>query len=748
MTLQEITNFKKELREQIQDDLAATLLSLTERLPDTGDRYSEAVKLRSRLNAANKERRGGLLSAEEYRLEIDRIRSSTLELINELGEADFQVKSTGKRAGDGPAQGSVLYRVPGRMSIGKSTYCKIRVAIDEEELYNDIEVDENVHVRNRVEVSDMMSAELIDPGNGVFTIRSLSTQEQLIRAQGYTEWIFTVTPNIPGRHELLVRVSMLEYVEKLKKFIPKEISILETVTIVASEADMDALEEVPFKNTGETLQIEPGSRKKSAKKSTPDTSEPARQPGKSGRSRIAALLLILLMASTTTTWAFTTPAQRDWWLASVLDRPDKYGEFVNKYEKDPDAAEYVQKARYFKAKKTDALVDWRAYQNAYADAGRYARDVSEQIRRIESRRLVNLLQQPDAGALRAFVADFPDSDQFPKIAEALTGKITPADERYALLENALIGSIRQKPDTTTIRVFLRDFRESARREEVAAIVKGNPAIPESIQTALPEEENPQRLVPATVRVKGGTFTMGCQDGRDKDCFDSEKPAHTVQVRTFEISKYEITNEEYAAFLNVKGNREEGGVEWINLGGSFLGEHCRIRQEKGIFVVEKGWGKHPVSFVSWYGARACCGWLSEETGKTWRLPTEAEWEYAARGGSKSKGYQYAGGNSLDEVGWYTENTSDSGTKETGGKKPNELGIYDMSGNVYEWCSDWYGDYSGDRQTDPEGPGDGSYRVLRGGCWFDFAIYCRSADRFDHTPDYRLIILGFRPVVFVP
>lgn len=147
MTLQEITNFKKELREQIQDDLAATLLSLTERLPDTGNRHTEAVQLRSRLNAANKERRGGLLSAEEYRLEIDRIRSSTLELINELGEADFQVKSTGKRAGDGPAQGSVLYRVPGRMSIGKSTYCKIRVAIDEEELYNDIELDENVRVK-------------------------------------------------------------------------------------------------------------------------------------------------------------------------------------------------------------------------------------------------------------------------------------------------------------------------------------------------------------------------------------------------------------------------------------------------------------------------------------------------------------------------------------------------------------------------------------------------------------------------
>ncbi|MFM8372732.1 MAG: hypothetical protein ACKOCO_10120, partial [Bacteroidota bacterium] len=476
-------------------------------------RHTEAVQLRSRLNAANKDRRGGVLSVEEYRLETDRIRRSTLELINELGEADFQVKSKGKRAGDGPARGSVLYRVPGRMSIGKSAYCKIRVAIDEDELYNDIELDDNVRVKNRVEVSEFMSAELIDPGNGVFTIRALNNQRQLIRDNGYTEWIFTVTPNIPGRHELLIRVSMLEYVKKLKEFIPKEISVLETVTIVASEVEMDEPEETLFKNTGEKVQIEPGTSKKTAKKSTSDTHEPARQPGKTARSKIAAILLILLMASTTTTWAFTTPAQRDWWVTSLQDRADEFDDYVKKYEKDPDATEYVQKARYFKAKKTDELVDWRAYQSAYADAGRYAREASERIRRIESRRLVSLLQQPDAGALRTFVADFPDSDQLPKIAEVLAGKITPADERYVLLENALIGSIRQKPDTTTIRTFLRDFRESTRREEVAAILKGNPAIPESIQTALkkpvvenipPDKGNRPGSRPASGTPKPGT----------------------------------------------------------------------------------------------------------------------------------------------------------------------------------------------------------------------------------------------------
>jgi formylglycine-generating enzyme required for sulfatase activity len=254
--------------------------------------------------------------------------------------------------------------------------------------------------------------------------------------------------------------------------------------------------------------------------------------------------------------------------------------------------------------------------------------------------------------------------------------------------------------------------------------------------------------PVTVRVEGGSFVMGCTDGRDNDCEEYEKPPHTVKLGTFEIAKYEITNEEYAAFMNVKAVREEIWEGWIDLNGSLSGEHCRIRSENGIFSVEKGWEKHPVILVSWYGAKAYCDWMSEVTGKTWRLPTEAEWEYAARGGAGSRGYRYSGSDTLDEVAWYTENTNDSGTKETGGKKANELGIHDMSGNVYEWCADWYGEYSEGVQTNPTGEKIGSFRVIRGGCWFSSAISCRTANRVNYTPDLRLNFLGFRPVVVVP
>jgi|GEM_PF-904250 len=244
-------------------------------------------------------------------------------------------------------------------------------------------------------------------------------------------------------------------------------------------------------------------------------------------------------------------------------------------------------------------------------------------------------------------------------------------------------------------------------------------------------------------VPGGTFRMGSTDN-DKDAFNNEKPAHDVTLRDFEMSETEVTNEQFAAFLNERGNQTEGGVEWINLKGQDGQEKCRIQSTDGKqFSVEKGYEKHPVIYVSWYGAGAYCKWLSARTGKKFRLPTEAEWEYAARGGPAWKaGFIYAGGNNLDEVGWYTENTNDTGTRPVAGKKPNQLGLYDLSGNVWEWCSDWFDDYPSAAQTNPTGAATGSYRVLRGGGWYDTALDCRSAYRSYWPPGGSLDDIGFR------
>ena len=157
--------------------------------------------------------------------------------------------------------------------------------------------------------------------------------------------------------------------------------------------------------------------------------------------------------------------------------------------------------------------------------------------------------------------------------------------------------------------------------------------------------------------------------------------------------------------------------------------------------------NPVEQVSWHDAVAYCKKLSSLTGKRFRLPTEAEWEYAARGGQKSKGYKYAGSNSLDGVAWYYINSGNK-TEEVGKKQPNELGLYDMTGNVWEWCSDWYGEeyYKESSADNLKGPATGTYRVLRGGCYNARLLNPRVANRLYNTPDSRNRKDGFRVVSY--
>jgi formylglycine-generating enzyme required for sulfatase activity len=150
---------------------------------------------------------------------------------------------------------------------------------------------------------------------------------------------------------------------------------------------------------------------------------------------------------------------------------------------------------------------------------------------------------------------------------------------------------------------------------------------------------------------------------------------------------------------------------------------------------------PVENVSWTDIQGFISKLRQVSGKRYRLLTEAEWEYAARGGSKSKGFKYAGGNRIADVAWYTDN-SGAKTHPVGLQDPNELGIHDMSGNVWEWVSDWFGSYSSGSKVDPSGPSSGSDRVIRGGSWDSFARLCRVAGRHSYSPGYRFNIYGFR------
>ena len=218
-----------------------------------------------------------------------------------------------------------------------------------------------------------------------------------------------------------------------------------------------------------------------------------------------------------------------------------------------------------------------------------------------------------------------------------------------------------------------------------------------------------------VYVEGGTFVMGATSEQGSDAYDNEKPVHSVTLSGYYIGKCEVTQELWEAVMGSNPSNFRGA-------------------------------QNPVESVSWNDCQNFIKKLNSLTGRTFRLPTEAEWEYAARGGNQSSHYKYSGSGNIGYVAWYYKN-SGSTTHAVGTKSPNELGIYDMSGNVWEWCSDWYGGYSEGAQTNPQGPSSGSGRVLRGGSWGDDARYCRVSRRSYFDPHDYNIGIGLR-LVLVP
>ena len=213
-----------------------------------------------------------------------------------------------------------------------------------------------------------------------------------------------------------------------------------------------------------------------------------------------------------------------------------------------------------------------------------------------------------------------------------------------------------------------------------------------------------------IKVEGGTFSMGATSGQTNYDND-EKPVHSVTLSDYYIGETEVTQELWEAVMG--SNPSE-----------FTGDNQR-----------------PVEYVSWDDCQEFIEKLNSLTGKQFRLPTEAEWEYAARGGKYSRGYKHSGSNDADEVAWYYGNSGDE-THPVKTKKANELGLYDMSGNVWEWCNDLFGDYQRYSQTNPTGPSKGEHRVLRGGSWNRGYRSVRVSNRNINSPDFGILTDGLR------
>lgn len=234
----------------------------------------------------------------------------------------------------------------------------------------------------------------------------------------------------------------------------------------------------------------------------------------------------------------------------------------------------------------------------------------------------------------------------------------------------------------------------------------------------PEEFTVGGVTFVMVPVEGGTFIMGGTPEQGSDPADRERPVHQVTLSSYSIGQTEVTQ---ALWEAVMGSNPS----------SFKDNQL------------------PVESVSWDDCQTFIAALNALTGRAFRLPTEAEWEFAARGGNESEGYKYAGSDYVVNVAWYsyndtweTKGTGIYGTHRVATRFPNELMLYDMSGNVHEWCNDWYGSYTSEPQTDPTGPATGTSRVYRGGSWYFDEWFCRVSFRNSTAPSYRSYGIGMR------
>jgi formylglycine-generating enzyme required for sulfatase activity len=286
----------------------------------------------------------------------------------------------------------------------------------------------------------------------------------------------------------------------------------------------------------------------------------------------------------------------------------------------------------------------------------------------------------------------------------------------AVIRAAMLPNKEDRPQSIAAFLALLDGEAAVADEETKPLQKEEETkVFVEEETKAYNEPARQPFEPEMVFVEGGTFMMGIPTSEQIYRFDEDAVQHPVTVSSFRIGKYPVTQGQWEAVMGYNPSMHKKG------------------------------DNYPVERVDWYDIQTFLQRLNAITGKRYRLPTEAEWEYAARGGSCSNGYLYSGSNNVDDVAWYDEN-SGSSTHPVGQKLPNELGIYDMSGNVLEWCSDWDGDYSTDAQINPKGPSSGSNRVTRGGGYYRSATDCRVADRtFSLPPGESLSEFGFRVVL---
>lgn len=736
-----LSELKPILKEMLAEDgLGPAIMRLKAALPPDSKAYNDLVLLEAELKEANLKRVRGSLSETDLDTKYNSLRERFLDFLNALDQRDLEAAQTGKKA----KQGSLLYQIPGAMTVHKETRCLVRIAYDEATLLENIELTRDTRIKD-VRIAEVMEVELIDPAEQpAFAIRSYNRQEQFVEKDDYTEWTFYVKPLREGQFPLLLRVSVIEKVGDKERV--RDIVLEETVVIVADPVAETA--PAGFKPAGYVVGEAPVE--------APAATTPARR----APMQMVAWSLALLIGFSGVAYA-AVPAVRlnvDWTFATVIDSRKAYQDFAENHKGTAQAGKALEKIEN---------IDWEAVQETpsvqvvedFLELHPEGRHTWEAVELLATLPLPAALQPATIAVMKKYVVARPAAPAVNKVQDILqtvkTAEESTTPPNTATSTNSKTGAPADKKNSavvtdastktssaeeskspmTELRTAEYDMREPAVKEAEKTTppatepAKTETSQPASSNTSAGETDKAQsttegelsdpikKLERDMVRVAGGSFTMGCKDAqRDGDCYDSEKPPRTVNVKDFSIGKYEVTQAQWRAVMDRNPSDNEGC------------DQC------------------PVENVSWNDIQDFLKKLNALTGERYRLPTEAEWEYAARGGARSKDYLYSGSKNLDEVGWYDDNSGGK-THPVGKKAANELGLYDMSGNVWEWCEDdWHDDYKGAPKDGRAwvGSSRGGNRVSRGGSWFNDAESCRAAYRGDWYPASRRSNVGFRLV----
>ncbi len=385
--------------------------------------------------------------------------------------------------------------------------------------------------------------------------------------------------------------------------------------------------------------------------------------------------------------------EASWQVAGLLETADEYGEYLTAWPSGKYLAEAKERQLWLQASADDTVEGWLSYIRHY-------RLIDHEP---ENQRVLDALKRVEELAAGTITADPGEVKRLKKRIKELENELDQAQKRKNKIETAL------NKELEVVREELARSQQGQRQPEATLKVTAGGSA--DIMTYPNPFDFP---APEVIFIKGGTFEMG------STVKDHESPVRRVTLDDFCLAKYPLTFEEYDAFCEAMGIDKPGDEGW-------------------------GRGRCPVINVSWRDGLAYCDWLNDQVAgdPVWRLPTEAEWEYAAGGGEKNR-TKWAGTDQEMFLGSYAcyDGNSIGKTQPVGKKRPNQLGLYDMSGNVWEWCKDWHDKYPDVAQTNPQGPAAGSSRVRRGGGWHDDHDRCRVAYRGSISPSYYSSNIGFR------